>query len=75
MTSNPKDYSGFWMIVSFALAAWFTVYVLNEPKRIVKAIKNHQLDRISVNDSIYVIDCKIDTVLYEPTEHDAPERP
>jgi hypothetical protein len=74
MKEQPKNYTALWMGVSFVLAVCFFYYATNEPNRMLKAIKLHELDTIATNDSVYVFKIKADTQYYEPEER-IPEEP
>lgn len=75
MEKKSKNYSELWMAISFGLAIWFYIYHNGENKRIISGIRNHTLDTIYSNDTMYVVNPKIDTLYYYPHEIEPKEKP
>lgn len=76
MSNKPKNYTEFWMAVAFILGGWFLYYASTENKRMVTAIRHHDLDTIVANDSVYISHITIKTVMPADSIYgDAPDKP
>jgi hypothetical protein len=75
MDNKPKNYQNMWMAIAFILAACFYLYYTYEGNRIIKSIRNHSIDTIYANDTMYVIKAHIDTSYFQEREYDPGDKP
>jgi hypothetical protein len=75
MEKEPKNYQEMWMAIAFVISAWFYIYSSNQNKRIIISIKNHTIDTLYANDTLYILKVKIDTSYYQEKAYDISDKP